>query len=99
MFFSILFNGSQTPQFELSCGLRQGDPLLPYLFIIMGQAFSLALNNLASAGICRGIVVSTHSLHISHLLFADDYFLFSSYNQVELWNLKWILNAYCNQAG
>lgn len=66
---SILVNGSPTEEFSLKRGLRQGDPLSPFLFILIMEGLH-AVNDATSAGIFRAATVGT--LHISHLLFADD---------------------------
>ena len=39
-FFNILLNGSPTSTFRHSCGICQGDPLSPFLFIFMAKALS-----------------------------------------------------------
>lgn len=80
-------------------GLRQGDPLLPYLFILVAQAVSDGLGEFASNNICRGISVSSRSPRISHLMFADDCYIFMEHNVEHAWCLKWVLDVYCQQAG
>ncbi|XP_058192210.1 uncharacterized protein LOC131309618 [Rhododendron vialii] len=82
-----------------SCGLQQGDPLSPYLFILVAQAFSDGLEEFASHDICRGISVSSCSPRVSHLMFADDCYIFMEHNVDHAWCLKWILDVYCDQAG
>ncbi|GJW17842.1 RNA-directed DNA polymerase, eukaryota [Tanacetum coccineum] len=67
---SILVNGSPTKELSLKCGLRQGDPLSPFLFLLIMEGLHVAINDATSAGIFRGARVG--SLQISHLLFADD---------------------------
>lgn len=77
--FSLLVNGSLTSFFKSSRGLRQGDPLSPYLFILGMEALSILIDKEVCGGFIsrysfRGRNGSVES--ISHLLFADDtYFL------------------------
>lgn len=68
--FAFVVNGRWSKPFVPSHGLRQGDPLSPYLFILVAQAFSDGLEEFAANNVCRGISVSSCSPHISHLLFA-----------------------------
>ncbi|GJZ75704.1 RNA-directed DNA polymerase, eukaryota [Tanacetum coccineum] len=51
-------------------GLRQGDPLSPFLFILVMEGLSVAIKDAISAGLFQGATIG--SLQISHLLFADD---------------------------
>lgn len=97
--FSVLVNGRKSQPFTPTCGLHQGDPLSPYLFILVAQAFSDGLREFASHDICRIISVSHFSPCISHLMFADDCYFFMEYNLEHAWCLKWVLEVYCQQAG
>lgn len=54
-------------------GLRQGDPLSPYLFILCSEGLSALLDSESSYGRPHGIRVSRGALAITHLMFADDY--------------------------
>nr|GFD04649.1 RNA-directed DNA polymerase, eukaryota, reverse transcriptase zinc-binding domain protein [Tanacetum cinerariifolium] len=67
---SILINGSPTREFNISRGLRQGDPLSPILFIIAMEGLHVAIEDDIAAGLYRGLKVNT--LILSHLFFADD---------------------------
>ncbi|KAL6323746.1 hypothetical protein AAG906_002214 [Vitis piasezkii] len=76
--FSVLINGSPSGFFQSSRGLRQGDPLSPYLFVIATEVFSIMLRRAISGDYLSGWRVSGRrgkGLQISHLLFADDTWL------------------------
>ena len=48
--FSVLVNGSPTGFFQSSRDLRQGDPLSPYLFVVVMEAFSCMLKKAVAEG-------------------------------------------------
>ncbi|GJW04814.1 RNA-directed DNA polymerase, eukaryota [Tanacetum coccineum] len=68
---SILVNGSPTSEFQFHRGLKQGDPLAPFLFILIMESLHLSFSRAVEAGIFTGIGIS-YSLTISHLFYADD---------------------------
>nr|GEU52410.1 putative RNA-directed DNA polymerase, eukaryota, reverse transcriptase zinc-binding domain protein [Tanacetum cinerariifolium] len=63
---SILVNGSPTLEFQFHKGLKQGDPLSPYLFILVMESLHLSFNNILNAGIFKGIRIDD-TLSLSHL--------------------------------
>lgn len=71
------------------------DPLSPHLFILVAQALSDGLVEFAANNVCRGIAVSSRAPRISHLLFADDCFIFMENNMDHAWCLKLLLDIYC----
>lgn len=73
--FSIKLNGSLEGYFKGESGLRQGDPLSPYLFVIAMEALTACINkNVESSEFSYHW--RTKELNLSHLIFADDVFLF-----------------------
>ncbi|KAJ0623416.1 putative RNA-directed DNA polymerase [Helianthus annuus] len=55
---SVLVNGSPTRELECSRGLRQGDPLSPFLFIIVMEALTGIMKKATSMGLFNGIKIS-----------------------------------------
>ncbi|XP_047339706.1 uncharacterized protein LOC124943201 [Impatiens glandulifera] len=72
--FSIIVNGSPKGFFESSRGIRQGDPLSLFLFVIVMEAFSRMMVFAENANLIRGVDcgVRRSPFVISHLIFADD---------------------------
>ena len=74
--FSISINGELAGFFMSKRGLRQGDPLSSFLFILAMEAFS---RSLAEAANRQGFQFHPRckEINLTHLCFADDMFLFS----------------------
>ena len=92
--FSVLVNGTPTGFFQSSRGLRQGDPLSPYLFVIDMEVFSAFLKRVVEGGFLSGSRVKGRSeerVLISHVLFADDTLVFYKPSQDQLTYLSWLL--------
>ncbi|GJV44164.1 RNA-directed DNA polymerase, eukaryota, reverse transcriptase zinc-binding domain protein [Tanacetum coccineum] len=68
---SILVNGSPTSEFQFFKGLKQGDPLSPFLFILVMESLHLSFQKVANAGLFKGVAID-NSLQLSHLFYADD---------------------------
>jgi hypothetical protein len=86
--FSVLINGSPAGFFNSSRGIRQGDPLSPFLFVIVMEAFSRMVKALTDHSLFSGFAVGARGgeqILISHLLFADDTLVFcgASRDQVQ----------------
>nr|GFA96477.1 RNA-directed DNA polymerase, eukaryota [Tanacetum cinerariifolium] len=68
---SIIVNGSPTEEFQFFKGLKQGDPLSPFLFILVMESLHLSFQRVVDAGMFTGIKLCS-SLNLSHLFYADD---------------------------
>ncbi|PNX60847.1 ribonuclease H, partial [Trifolium pratense] len=92
--YSIIVNGHMVGPVIPGRGLRQGDPLSPYLFIICAEGLSALIRQAENRGDLHGIKICRNAPVISHLLFADDCFLFFKATINEATVLKNILSVY-----
>ncbi|XP_019159989.1 PREDICTED: uncharacterized protein LOC109156592 [Ipomoea nil] len=97
--YSVLVNGSRTDQITPTRGLRQGDPLSPYLFIIGDEGLSILLKQAHAKGEIHGCRVARGAPSITHLFFADDSLLFFKANIQEAGVVKRCLSEYEKMSG
>ncbi|KAK6163122.1 hypothetical protein DH2020_002963 [Rehmannia glutinosa] len=97
--FSFLLNGQQFGSLNPTRGIRQGDPLSPYLFILCSKVFSLILQDLQATGAIHGIAVNRNAPTISHLFFADDTLLFGHATVHEATTLQFAIGLYERASG
>lgn len=70
--YSVLLNGQVGAMFTLSCGLHQGDPISPYLYLICAEGISVLLMQIERVRFIHGVKAARGVCPpISHLLFAD----------------------------
>ena len=74
--YSVRFNGVLSKPFQPTRGLRQGDPLSPYLFLFVADALSIILQKEAELGRVEELRISRNAPGISHLLFETMRFCF-----------------------
>jgi hypothetical protein len=75
--FAVRVNGVLSPSFKPSRGIRQEDPISPYLFLLCAEGLTCMLKARGPQFLSKGVRVSRHSPWISHLLFADDCLIFT----------------------
>ena len=73
--FLVLFNGDKLESFRPTHGIRQGDPISPYLFLLAVEGLLCLLKSRIQSS-DKGITVASSAPMVSHLLFADDSLLF-----------------------
>ena len=74
--YNVLVNGREVGPIIPKRGLRQGDPLSPYLFILCTEGLSSLIKRAESEGVLHVCRVSRIGPTVSHLLFADDSLFF-----------------------
>lgn len=92
--YSYLINGTPHRQVLPKRGLRQGDPLSPYLFILCTEVLTGLCFQEQQRGKFKGLQVSRKSPFINHLLFVDDTVFFSSTSDKSCTSLLRILKKY-----
>ncbi|KAF5477145.1 hypothetical protein F2P56_003817 [Juglans regia] len=97
--YSILINGAPQASFVPSRGIRQGDPLSPYLFILVSEVLSSLLNHAENVKDIHGFPICKGNLSINHLFFADDSLLFCRANVMEWAAINRLLGLYENASG
>ncbi|KAA3455898.1 reverse transcriptase [Gossypium australe] len=97
--YTVNINRKRGRVFSPSRGLRQGDPLSPYLFLICSEGLSALIRQAVEVGNIRGVKASRRGPEISHLLFADDCLLFGEATKERAYFLKEILQQYKRCSG
>jgi hypothetical protein len=93
--FSILLNGSPLGFISPGRGLRQGDPLSPFHFILGSKVFSRLMFKEETNGSLQGLQIVRNCTTIHHLLFADDLIIFGKATVTVVASIKACLDKYC----
>ncbi|KAL0407261.1 UNVERIFIED_CONTAM: putative mitochondrial protein [Sesamum latifolium] len=97
--YSFLLGGKCFGSLIPERGLRQGDPLSPYLFLLCTESFSSLLQQAEQVGHLRGVKVCRGAPSISHLLFADDTLIFCQASPGCSQIIKTVLETYRKASG
>jgi len=69
---SIAVNGSPMEEFKPKRGLRHGDPLAPFLFLIVVDGLIRLVREAKSARLFQGVELGSQRVHVDFLQLADD---------------------------
>jgi hypothetical protein len=97
--YQIKVNGELTGKFMPTRGLRQGDLLSPYLFVICAEGLSALLYDAEVNGRISGVKICQTAPTVTHLFFADDSILLIKADNEEALALREILELYENCSG
>ncbi|GJQ93595.1 RNA-directed DNA polymerase, eukaryota [Tanacetum coccineum] len=95
---SILVNGCPTNEFQFYKGLKQGDPLSPFLFILVMESLHLSFQRIVNAGMFKGIVLD-QSLCLSHMFYADDAIFLGEWSDGNISTLIHVLKCFFHASG
>ncbi|KAJ9560860.1 hypothetical protein OSB04_006020 [Centaurea solstitialis] len=96
---SVLVNGSPSSEFQMTRGLRQGDPLSPFLFLIIGEALQTMTKEACEKGLFKGIKLATNSENLSLIQYADDALFMGKWSTNSMRNLLNLLHCFNEVSG
>lgn len=99
MTYSVLINGSFTSFIQPKKGLRKGNPLSPFLFLIGVKGLLTVLRRRGEQGSPHGMWVVPGGTQISHLFVADDAAIFCKATKVEVREILEMLQCYAEASG
>ncbi|CAA7036802.1 unnamed protein product [Microthlaspi erraticum] len=97
--YQVLINGEAKGHISPSRGLRQGDPLSPFLFIILTEALVGLIQGAEEEGRIQGLKIARNCPVISHLLYADDSLFFCKADIQQCTKLMRIIEVYDEASG
>ena len=97
--YSILVNGEPRGNIQPTRGIRQEDPLSPYLFLLCSEGLNGLLQQSMVVGDLRGFSLCKYGPQISHLFFADDSLIFCWAKMGDVQTIQTILSMYEKASG
>ncbi|GJZ76785.1 putative RNA-directed DNA polymerase [Tanacetum coccineum] len=85
---SVLINGSPSNEFKMERGLRQGDPLSPFLFHLVAEALQVSIIEACNKGLFKGVYLAEDGSNVSLLQYADDALFFGKWSRYLILILK-----------
>jgi len=97
---SVLVNGCPTEQFHIERGLRQGDPLSPFLFLLAAEGFNVLMNAVVAAQLFHGYGIGRDSeVRLTHLQFADDTLIIGEKSWLNVRSMRAVLLLFDEVSG
>ncbi|WJX25594.1 hypothetical protein P8452_14621 [Trifolium repens] len=96
---NVLWNGSRSDYFTPQCGVRQGDPMSPYLFVLCMDKLSHLIEESIESGKWKPMRAGRNGPLIFHLMFAVDLLLFGQAKEENMTMVLNVLNTFCSMSG
>ena len=97
--YAIKINGCPRGRIIPSRGIRQGDSLSPYLFLLCAEGLLALIKATVCNGSMEGIAICRGGPKLSHLFFADDSLIFCKASLVECDSMQKVLGVYERASG
>lgn len=95
----VLWNGEALEEFSPSRGVKQGDPLSPYLCVLCIERLFHLINVAVEQKYWAPIRLSRDGPRLSHLAFEDNLMLFAEASGEQVEVIKMVLDLFCNSSG
>lgn len=97
--YRVIINEVPSGLITLTRGIRYGDPLSPYLFILMLEALTRLIDRRVANGCIKGLKMNRRCPAITHLFFANDTIIFGGASLEETKQWEETLELYCRVSG
>nr|GEV25673.1 RNA-directed DNA polymerase, eukaryota, reverse transcriptase zinc-binding domain protein [Tanacetum cinerariifolium] len=95
---SMIVNGSPTEEFQFFKGLKHGDPLSPFLFILIMESLYISFQRVMDASLFKGIVLD-YSMQLSHMFYADDAVFMGQWSDSNINTIVHVLECFHRASG
>lgn len=97
--YHIVHDGKELGPIMPTRGLRQGDSLSPYIFILCTEGLSQLISHKVASSALHGCRVARRCPEITHLFFADDSLIFFHSTAAEAQVVKEVVSTYAQASG
>ncbi|GAU48001.1 hypothetical protein TSUD_404780 [Trifolium subterraneum] len=91
---AVLVNGCPTEEINIQRGLKQGDPLAPFSFLLVVEVLNATISRAEEIGMFKGFKVGNSGLSVSHLKYTYDTIFLGETLVENLWTLKIVLRCF-----
>ncbi|MCI14727.1 ribonuclease H protein [Trifolium medium] len=96
---NVKWHGARAEYVRPQRGIRQGNPISPYLFVICMDKLSHLICHAVDEGLWKTLRAGRNGPLVSYLMFADDLLLFGEANEKQMKCVMEILNKFCKMSG